>query len=122
MSVLSVRQAFNASFYIVEFVASYAFEIVHSDVWTSLDFRNSSFKSYLMFLDQFSHYQWVSPVKYKSGVFENFVQFRYHLKNQFQYDIKYFQCDDGGEYNNTQLHNLFTTNGIQMHFFCSYSS
>ena len=70
-------------FTLLNSVVTYAFEIVHFDVWTSPVLSNSGFKCYVLFLDQFSHYMWVFPIKHKYDVFENFVQFRSHVRNQF---------------------------------------
>ena len=47
-------------------VTSVAFEIVHSDVWTSPILSNSSFNYYVLFLDQYSHHVCVYPLKTKS--------------------------------------------------------
>ncbi|XP_071741282.1 uncharacterized protein [Rutidosis leptorrhynchoides] len=98
------------------------FDIVHSDLWASPIPNLSGYKYYVLFLDHYSHYLWVFPLRNKSEVFENFNQFRTYIKTQFNSEIKAFQCDNGGEFDNKQLLQLFKTNGIQVRFSCPYSS
>lgn len=45
------------------------FDLVHSDVWTSLITSISGIKYYVIFLDDFSHFLWVYPLRVKSDVF-----------------------------------------------------
>ena len=92
------------------------FDIVHSDVWTSPILSVSGFKYYVIFLDHFSHFLWVYPLKKKSDAFTKFLQFRAYVKTQFNKEIKAFQCDHGGEFDNTQQHELFKAHGIQFRF------
>ncbi|GKC30623.1 ribonuclease H-like domain-containing protein [Tanacetum coccineum] len=80
------------------------FDIVHSDLWTSPLSSISGIKYYVLFLDHFSHYVWVYPLRHKSDTFSKFAQFRTFVKNQFKIDIKAFQCDHGGEFDNHILH------------------
>ena len=74
------------------------FEIIHSDVWTSPVHSLSGCRYYVLFLDDFSHYLWVYPLRRKSDVFSKFLHFSAYVRNQFKTSIKTFQCDNGGEY------------------------
>ncbi|KAJ9548922.1 hypothetical protein OSB04_021465 [Centaurea solstitialis] len=108
-------------------VVSHAFDIIHSDVWTSPIPSVSGLRYYVIFLDHFTHYLWVFPLKQKSEVFSKFQEFFYHVKTQFNSTIKSFQCDNGGgggdgEYNNKQFHDLFALHGIQFRFSCPHTS
>ncbi|GJY98613.1 ribonuclease H-like domain-containing protein [Tanacetum coccineum] len=98
------------------------FDIIHSDLWTSPIVSSSGFKYYVLFLDHFSHYLWIYPLKHKSDMFGKFVHFRQYVQNQFKCDIKSFQCNHGGEFDNNQLHTLFATHGIQLRFSCPKTS
>nr|GEW59397.1 ribonuclease H-like domain-containing protein [Tanacetum cinerariifolium] len=98
------------------------FDIIHSDLWTSPIVSSSGFKYYVLFLDHFSHYVWIYPLKHKSNMFDKFVHFRNYVKKQFQCEIKSFQCDHGGEFDNEKLHTLFNNNGIQLRFSCPKTS
>ncbi|GJS94229.1 ribonuclease H-like domain-containing protein [Tanacetum coccineum] len=50
------------------------------------------------------------------------LHFRAFVKTQFNREIKAFQCDHGGEFDNNSLHELFATNGIQFRFSCPRTS
>lgn len=96
------------------------FELVHSDVWTSPVTSISGIKYYVIFLDDYSHYLWVYPLRVKAEVFSKFVHFRAIVLNQFHFDIKTIQCDNGGEYRSKQFQQLCDTNGIHMRFSCPH--
>ncbi|KAI3780426.1 hypothetical protein L2E82_10407 [Cichorium intybus] len=100
----------------------FPFELNHYDVWTSPIESLSGIKYYVIFLDDFSHFVWVYPIRAKSDVFDKFVHFRTFFNKQFNTDIKSFQCDNGGEYDNDKFHHLFAQNGIQFRFSCPYTS
>ncbi|KAJ9546350.1 hypothetical protein OSB04_018893 [Centaurea solstitialis] len=103
-------------------IVSRAFEIVHSDVWTSPISSISGLRYYVIFLDHYTHYLWVYPLKRKSDVFAKFHEFFHFVKNQFHTTIKSFQCDNGGEYNNHTFHDFFASHGIQFRFSCPHTS
>lgn len=54
-------------------IATFPFQIAHSDVWTSPINRNYGFNYYVLFLDQYSHFLWVYLLKAKSDVYSKFV-------------------------------------------------
>ncbi|GJW26607.1 ribonuclease H-like domain-containing protein [Tanacetum coccineum] len=103
-------------FYSSESNVASVFEIIHSDLWTSPIPSESGIKYYAIFLDHFSHFVWVYPLRKKSDLFDVFVSFRTYVNNQFNVDIKALQCDHGGEYDNTRFHDLFRQNGKQFRF------
>lgn len=84
-------------------VVSEPFEIIHSDVWTSPVSSISGIKYYVIFLDQFSHFVWIYPLRQKSEVFSKFLHFSNFVKTQFQKQIKAFKSDNGGEFNNRAM-------------------
>ncbi|GKD13147.1 ribonuclease H-like domain-containing protein [Tanacetum coccineum] len=77
-------------------IVSSCFEIIHSDIWTSPIVSTGGFKYYVIFLDHFSHYRWIYPLRTKSEVFAKFVHFCSYVQNQFKCNIRGFQCDHGG--------------------------
>ncbi|GJV81664.1 ribonuclease H-like domain-containing protein [Tanacetum coccineum] len=101
---------------------SSSFDIIHSDIWTSPIVSVGGFKYYVLFLDHFSHYLWIYSLRHKSDVFQKFLHFRSYVKNQFKCEIKAFQCDHGGEFDNTNLLHLFEKIGIQFCFSCPRTS
>ncbi|GJT65102.1 ribonuclease H-like domain-containing protein [Tanacetum coccineum] len=92
------------------------FDIVPSDLWTSLILSRSGFKYYVLFLDNYSQYVWVYSLVNKSDVLSKFVLFRDFIRTQFKCGIKSFQCDHGSEYNNHAFNKLFSDNEIQFRF------
>lgn len=109
-------------FYRSESIVKSPFGIVHSDIWTSPIPSVSGFKYYVLFLDHFSHFLWIYPLHRKSDAFSKFVQFRAFVRTQFNREIRAFQCDHGGEFDNRSMHDLFATNGIQFRFSCPHTS
>ncbi|GKA53711.1 ribonuclease H-like domain-containing protein [Tanacetum coccineum] len=98
------------------------FDIVHSDLWTSPIPSLSGFQYYVLFLDHYSQYVWVYPLMNKSDVLSKFLLFRNYVRTQFKCEIKSFQCDHGGEFDNHAFHKLFNDNGIQFRFSCPRTS
>ncbi|GJS60999.1 ribonuclease H-like domain-containing protein [Tanacetum coccineum] len=50
-------------------IVTKCFDIIHFDLWTSPIVSSSGFKYYVFFLDHFSHYVWIYPLKNKSDMF-----------------------------------------------------
>ncbi|GJW18774.1 ribonuclease H-like domain-containing protein [Tanacetum coccineum] len=98
------------------------FDIIHSDLWTSPVSSMSGYKYYVLFLDHYSHFLWVYPLHRKSDAQSKLLHFRAFVKTQFNREIKAFQCDRGGEFDNNSLHELFAINGIQFRFSCPCTS
>ncbi|KAJ9545643.1 hypothetical protein OSB04_025350 [Centaurea solstitialis] len=65
---------------------------------------------------------WIYALCAKSEVFEKFQLFNTYVKTQFNCAIKSFQCYHGGEFDNSKMHDLFTSHGIQMRFSCPKTS
>jgi len=98
------------------------FDLIHSDLWTSPVSSNSGLKYYILFLDHFSHYVWVYPLRRKCDALSKFIHFRNIVKTQFKTEIKEFQCDHGGEFDNLALHTLLDNHGIHIRFSCPKTS
>lgn len=58
----------------------------------------------------------------KSDVITKYHHFCAFVKNQFRQDIKSFQYDNGGEFDNQEFHKLFDQNGITFFFSCPHTS
>ncbi|GKC68095.1 ribonuclease H-like domain-containing protein [Tanacetum coccineum] len=98
------------------------FDIIDSDVWTSPILSLSGYKYYVLFLDHYSQFVWAYPLINKSDVLSKFMLFRTYVRNQFKCEIKSFQCDHGGEFDNRTFHKLFVDNGIAFRFYCPKTS
>lgn len=53
-------------------ISSSPFELIHSDIWTSLITSLSGIRYYILFLDDYSHFLWIYPLCRKSELFPNF--------------------------------------------------
>jgi transposase InsO family protein len=62
------------------------------------------------------------PLRNKSDTFSKFAQFCSFVKTQFKVEIKAFQFDHGGEFDNHTLQRLFDKNGIHIRFSCPRTS
>ncbi|GKA97812.1 ribonuclease H-like domain-containing protein [Tanacetum coccineum] len=103
-------------------VVTSCFDIIHSDVWTSPIPSLLGFKYYVLFLDHYSQFVRVYPLLNKSNVLSKFVVFSTNVRTQFKCEIRSFQCDHDGEFENHNLHKLFAKNGIQFQFSCPKTS
>ena len=71
------------------FVASSPFELVHFDVWGPAPVTSvNGFRYYVIFVDHFTRFTWLYPLKYKSEVFSKFLLFKAFVETQFSTKIK----------------------------------
>jgi transposase InsO family protein len=84
---------------------------VYSDVWGPAPFISvDGFLYYVIFIDHFSKYVWLYPLKLKSDVSRIFPIFKNLVENQFNCKIKTFYSDNGGEF--VKLRFFFQQHGI----------
>ncbi|KAM1900185.1 hypothetical protein ACFX14_029161 [Malus domestica] len=100
--------------------SSFPLQLVHSDVWTSPTVSINGFKYYVVFIDDFSRYSWLYPLKFKSDVFSTFVAFKKLVENMFNTTIKSFQTDGGGEYLSNNFKAFLTHHGIHHRLSCPH--
>lgn len=69
-------------------------ELIHSDVWGPAPILSHfGFSYYLIFIDDFSKYTWLFPLKQKSDVLSIFAEFHIKVEKQFSEKILSFQSD-----------------------------
>eukprot|EP01018_Ginkgo_biloba_P029061 Gb_03163 [translate_table: standard] len=92
-------------------------ELVHMDLCGPMQTQSLGgakwAKCALTFIDNFSKQTWVY-LKYKSEVFNNFVDFKAFVEKQSGHQIQRLRTDNGGEYVINDFHDFCTTHGIQM--------
>jgi Integrase core domain len=81
-----------------EWHASRPLELVHTDVHYVGDATFSGFKYWITFIDDFSRFCFILPLKAKSDAFEAFKTFKAFAENQSEQKIKILCDDKGGEY------------------------
>jgi histone deacetylase 1/2 len=100
----------------------FPFQLLHLDVWTSPVVSVSGYQYYLVILDDYSHYVWSFPLRYKSEVVTHLSAFFAYVQTQFQRRILALQTDNGREFDNAAVHSLLTKNGTVMRLSCPYTS
>jgi hypothetical protein len=113
-----VRLPFSSS----STVASFPFQLLHSDVWTSSILSNSGFTYYLVILDDYSHFVWTFPLRRKSDVPATLTSFFSYVSTQFGRPIHALQTDNGKEFDNLTVRTLLATHGTVFRLTCPYTS
>jgi transposase InsO family protein len=75
----------------------------------------------LTFLDDCSCYTWVFFLRQKSKVFENLKEFKELVETQSWINIKALHTNNGGEYANKDVQNIFLEVGIQLYHTIPYN-
>lgn len=78
------------------------------------------YRYYVHFLDDFSRFAWIYPLKSKSDTITAFSHLLSTVKNQSGTLIKAFQLDNGGELKH--VHQVCTALGINSQLSCPYTS
>lgn len=102
-------------------VSTHPLELVHSDVWSSPILSSNGYKYYVFFVDDFSRFSWLFPIKFKSDVFSCFMKFKCYAENLLSTKIKFFQSDGGGEYTSNQFKDFLQKNGIGHRISCPHT-
>jgi histone deacetylase 1/2 len=85
-------------------------DLIFTNVWGPASVASTTgARYYVSFLDNYSKFLWLVPIKFKSDVERVFLQFQCYVEKQFSSKIKAIQSDWGGEYR--RLHNYFQANG-----------
>uniref|UniRef100_A0A803P5A9 Integrase catalytic domain-containing protein n=1 Tax=Cannabis sativa TaxID=3483 RepID=A0A803P5A9_CANSA len=96
-------------------------ELIHTDLWGPAPINsNTNFKFYIHFLDDYSRFTWLYPLKQKSDALNGFTQFKTMAENQFETKIKFITTDWGGEFQ--AFDQFLITHGIQFHHSCPHTS
>jgi hypothetical protein len=98
------------------------FDLIHCDLWTSLIVSISSYKYYLIILDDCSYFMWTFLLQLKTNIFITLLQFFAYASTQFGRTIKVVQCDNGREFNNATSRMFFASNGVVLWMSCPYTS
>ncbi|MDV3143336.1 MAG: DDE-type integrase/transposase/recombinase, partial [Sweet potato little leaf phytoplasma] len=97
------------------------FELIHTDLWGPAPLSSiQGFKYYVLFLDDFSRYVWIYPLKQKNDTLAAFNHFVALVRTQFDSNIKALQTDNGGEF--APIHRLCESMGVQLRLTCPHTS
>ena len=96
-------------------------DLIHLDVWgPAPEFSFNGCSYFVHFVDDFSRFTWIYPLKKKSDVLDTFINFLHLVENLFSRKIKMLQTDWGGEYRNFKL--LTDHHGILYRLSCPHTS
>ena len=100
----------------------FPFQLVHCDVWTSPILSSSGFRYYLLLLDDYSHFSWTFPLRYKSNALATIQKFHALVQNHFNLPLLTLQADNRREFDNHATRAFFDTHGIAFRMSCPYTS
>uniref|UniRef100_A0A803NZ12 Integrase catalytic domain-containing protein n=1 Tax=Cannabis sativa TaxID=3483 RepID=A0A803NZ12_CANSA len=96
-------------------------DLVHTELWGPTPIAsNINHHYYIHFVDDFSRYTWLYPLKHKSEALLAVQQFKTLVENKFEKKIKALRTDGGGEYQ--AFSNLVQEHGIEFHHSCPHTS
>jgi hypothetical protein len=102
--------------------ASAPLDLIHSDLMGPFphpSIRKARFV--LIFVDDFSRFTWIYFLRKKSEVFQHLKDFKALVETQSRKKIKVLRTDNGGEYVNHEIHNIFHEAGIQLQHTVPYT-
>ena len=112
----------NVPFTNSQFKASLPFELVHSDLWGPAPVVSvNGFRYYMLFVDHYSRFNWLYPLKSKFEAFTKFVHFNAMVTNQFSLKIKTFRSDRGGEFTSNEFKSYLSNYGINHQLSCPHT-
>jgi len=108
-----ISKSYKLPFHESTLILYYPLEIIFSDVWTSSILSIDGLRCYCMFVDHFTRYIWLYPMKRKSDVQIIFPKFKTLVENFRKQQIKILYTDNGGEY--IGLRPFLSNHGISNH-------
>ena len=95
-------------------------ELVHSDLWgPSPVLSHLGHKYYVIFIDDFTQYTWLYPLKLKSDVLDIFINFHQRVERQFNLKLQNFQSNWGREFQ--VISKYLTSCGINHRLSCPHT-
>ena len=92
---------------------------IHYDLWRPTPIiSNQGFWYYAIFIDDFSRFTWLCPLKWKSDFLDCFIKSQRLVENQFNQKINVFQCNEGGKFNSNSFIDHIQNSGIELHISC----
>ncbi len=93
--------------------AAFALGLIHSDLHGPISTQTrQGWKYWITFIDDFSCYWTVIPLRKKSDAFDAFKRFKALAENQLNAKIKCLRDDKGGEYMSTEMDLFLKAAGI----------
>lgn len=94
----SINKSHKLPFGPNSFSATHPIQLIYSDVWGPVQKSIDGFTYYVIFVDYFTKYVWIYPMKRKSDVVQLFPLFKLLVEKYFPQPIVSLFSDNGGEY------------------------
>ena len=95
-------------------------ELIHTNIWgPAPTVSNSGYKYYIHFIDDFSRYTWIYPLRTRAEALSSFIIFKNQIEKTLDTKIKKLQSDWGGEYR--PFENYLRNNGITFQHSCPHA-
>ncbi|RVW71923.1 Retrovirus-related Pol polyprotein from transposon TNT 1-94 [Vitis vinifera] len=102
-----------------ESISNSIFELIHSDVWGPSPVASIGGSRYfVVFIDDYSHYSWIFPMKSRSEILSIYSNFAKMVETQFSKRIKTFRSDNALEYTQYAFQALLHSYGTIHHLTC----
>src|SRR5206468_4592975 len=96
--------------------------LIHCDIWgPSPEPSLTGDKYFILFLDDYSRFLWIYPLKYKSDSLKYFKLFKTTHENLLSTSIKYFQSDGALELSKGDFKQYLDECGILFRSSCPYT-
>jgi hypothetical protein len=105
-----------------EHKSSNVLDLIHCDIWGPSPVKsNLGHNYYVLFIDDYSRFTWLYPLKLKSDFYDTFIQFQKFVENQYSSCINFFQSDGGAEFTSNCFKTHLRTSGIHHQLSCPYT-
>ncbi|PKU70687.1 Retrovirus-related Pol polyprotein from transposon TNT 1-94 [Dendrobium catenatum] len=96
--------------------------VIHSDVWgPAPTASNTGMLYYVLFIDDYTRFTWLFPIRHKSEVALIFSNFKSYIENLTSSKIKCLRKDGGGEFVNNSFAQFLQKHGIAHQISCPYT-
>ena len=118
-----VGKSKHLPFHLSNRISTHVLELVHCDIWgPSPAVTTSGYRYYIIFVDDYSRYCWLYPMKRRSDSLACFTSFKNMGENQFNQRLKLFQCDGAKELVEGLFRSFLDANGISLRVSCPHTS
>ena len=102
-----------------ESISNSIFELIHSDIWGSSPVACIGGSRYfVVFIDDYSHYIWIFPMKSHSKILPIYNNFAKMVETQFSKRIKTFRSSNTLKYTQYAFQALLHSYGTVYHLTC----
>ena len=113
-----VAKSHRLPFTLAEHETNSPLQLIHSNVLQSPICSHHGCKYYVSFINDYSRFTWIYPMKQKYKIYGLFITFQNLVENLINYKIRMFQSDGGREFDNSDMLDLFYKSGVYFRKSC----